>query len=316
MKRIAIVLFLMLATLAEAQTDNTIYVKQFQGPDVGTKLTKAMNACNGQIIGLGCSSTGGGSGACEAQQETCILVIEPSLGLWPTGTMPPLCAHCTLLDYRTPGSIGNFGQAMVQPQFGGTGQNESTASGVGTWINGVYVVTSTLPATTTATTRAATDASAALATMAAVQAVKTAGGATLAAPNTLTGLPAGCVQLPCTVASTGWLTYTGNAGLGPIWEYVVPQGNKHLYVSYQWIIVTGAGTAGTMTMLTDYKQNGVNQQPYGSSYNIPVTSVGNTLMDNITIMPDPGTQVGFSLSNASNAGNPSFLYQWSLIEMQ
>lgn len=71
------------SVLCAQQTDSMIYVKQFAGSDVGTKVTNAMAAC--------------GSNA----SVPCILVIEPSLATAPAGSLPSLCGHCYLLDWRT-----------------------------------------------------------------------------------------------------------------------------------------------------------------------------------------------------------------------
>ena len=81
------------APKAWCQTDNTIYVKQFPGATVGAKVANAMAAC----------------GANPA--VPCILVIDPSLAAWAAGTMPVLCSHCYVADYREgpPGSSGVIG---------------------------------------------------------------------------------------------------------------------------------------------------------------------------------------------------------------
>lgn len=81
------------APKAWCQTDNTIYVKQFPGATVGVKVANAMAAC----------------GANPA--VPCILVIDPSLAASPAGTMPVLCSHCYVADYREgpPGSGGVIG---------------------------------------------------------------------------------------------------------------------------------------------------------------------------------------------------------------
>jgi lysophospholipase L1-like esterase len=81
------ILILMAAALigvasCAAQTDNTYYAKQFPGADVGTKVANAQRACNSNAM------------------VPCIIVIDPSLAVWPTGTMPALCAQCSIEDYR------------------------------------------------------------------------------------------------------------------------------------------------------------------------------------------------------------------------
>jgi hypothetical protein len=65
-----------------AQTDNTFYVKQFPGVTVGQKVAAAMFSCNANTA------------------IPCILVIDPSLAAYSSGTMPTLCAQCSLEDFR------------------------------------------------------------------------------------------------------------------------------------------------------------------------------------------------------------------------
>ncbi len=75
-------LLLLAAAAACAQTDNTIYVRNFAGANVGAKVGAAQLTCAPATI------------------VPCILVIDPSLAAWPSGTMPTLCSHCYLWDFR------------------------------------------------------------------------------------------------------------------------------------------------------------------------------------------------------------------------
>lgn len=68
---------------AHSQTDNTIYVRNFAGANVGAKVAAAQLTC-------GPNTT-----------VPCILVIDPSLAAWPAGTIPTLCSHCYLWDFRS-----------------------------------------------------------------------------------------------------------------------------------------------------------------------------------------------------------------------
>lgn len=81
-RNIGIFGLLLLGAMAFAQTDNTFSVRAFPGLTVGQKLTAAMASCN------------------PSASVPCVLVIDPSLATWPTGTMPGLCAQCNLIDYR------------------------------------------------------------------------------------------------------------------------------------------------------------------------------------------------------------------------
>lgn len=97
MKRKALWILLLpwLVLPALAQTDNTVYVKSFMKPGytVGMAATLAQATCTPGL--------------------TCIVIFDPSLALYPTGTMPTQCALCLWQDYRTPsggsGSVGAHG---------------------------------------------------------------------------------------------------------------------------------------------------------------------------------------------------------------
>lgn len=82
MKRFALALILLASLSAAAQMDNTLYVKQFPGVDVGSKVTAAMASCTTNPL------------------IQCALVIDASLAVYAPGTMPTLCSHCYLLDLR------------------------------------------------------------------------------------------------------------------------------------------------------------------------------------------------------------------------
>lgn len=88
MKRVVLifaVLFLIFPALPApvcAQSDSMVHVKAFPGVTVGQKVTNAMATC-------------------PVAPVPCILVIDASLATAATGTMPTLCATCSLQDYRS-----------------------------------------------------------------------------------------------------------------------------------------------------------------------------------------------------------------------
>lgn len=86
---------------AFAQTDNTVYVKHFLQPNwtVGMATTAAQNACSAGM--------------------KCIVVFDPSLVLYPTGTMPAACANCVWTDYRYGSPFVNTSGGLVTGQLGG-----------------------------------------------------------------------------------------------------------------------------------------------------------------------------------------------------
>lgn len=88
MKTFAIAILLASGTLAMAQTDNTVYARQFPGGNVGLKVTNAMATCTTNT------------------SIPCLIVIDPSMSVWAPGTLPSLCSHCYLFDFRHPGSMG------------------------------------------------------------------------------------------------------------------------------------------------------------------------------------------------------------------
>ena len=73
--------FLLLAPVLHCQSDSMIHVNQFSGTTVGDKVTAAMQQC-------------------PAAPVPCILVIDASLAAAAPGSMPTLCATCSLADYR------------------------------------------------------------------------------------------------------------------------------------------------------------------------------------------------------------------------
>lgn len=90
-----------------AQTDNTVYVKNFSGSTVGEMTTAAQAACNPSL--------------------TCIVVFDPSLASYSQGTLPAPCGTCIWEDYRVPGTLNITGNVYVN----GTQIGESSGAGGG-----------------------------------------------------------------------------------------------------------------------------------------------------------------------------------------
>jgi hypothetical protein len=95
MKARVLLLFLAAVGAWGQATDNTIYVKQFQGVTVGTKVANAMLTCN------------------PNPAIPCILILDPSLATFPSGTMPALCSQCSLVDWRAGAPLINLGGVSV-----------------------------------------------------------------------------------------------------------------------------------------------------------------------------------------------------------
>jgi hypothetical protein len=92
--------------LAHSQgIDNAIYVKQF---------TSAGNTV-GQLVAAAQKS-------CPSAPTPCILVVDPSLAGWTTGTMPTLCGNCYLMDWRNGPPLptgGSFSGPITAGQING-----------------------------------------------------------------------------------------------------------------------------------------------------------------------------------------------------
>lgn len=95
---------------AHSQTDNTIYVRNFAGANVGAKVAAAQLTC-------GPNTT-----------VPCILVIDPSLAAWPAGTMPTLCSHCHVWDFRS-GPPGNAAWGSISGTLANQTDLESALAG-------------------------------------------------------------------------------------------------------------------------------------------------------------------------------------------
>jgi len=91
MKRFALLVLLALPISLVAQVDNAVHVKAFPGATVGAKVTAAMASCTTNVA------------------IPCILVIDPSLAGFAAGTLPVMCSHCYLADFRSGVSSGPSG---------------------------------------------------------------------------------------------------------------------------------------------------------------------------------------------------------------
>lgn len=114
---------LLFAAAAFAQTDNTIYVRNFAGATVGAKVSAAQATCGPNTV------------------VPCILVIDPSLAAWATGTMPTLCSHCYLWDFRSgpPTDVGS-----IATVFTNNGSALTAATSCGLAVSGGQLTAVTL----------------------------------------------------------------------------------------------------------------------------------------------------------------------------
>jgi hypothetical protein len=135
-KRFLISVLLLFPALMIGQTDNTVYVKNFPGSTVGQKVTAAQNSCNPAM--------------------TCVVIFDPSLANWTSGTFPAKCSTCMWEDYRSPtggqqlagGAVGTYGYLPshgVDPRaFGavGNGTTDDTSAIQTAWN---YAMANNLP---------------------------------------------------------------------------------------------------------------------------------------------------------------------------
>lgn len=80
-RSIIILAALLAGVMAFGQSDQSLHVNQFPGSTVGAKVSAAMASC----------PTSG----------PCYLIVDASMNGYATGTIPAMCARCSLLDYRS-----------------------------------------------------------------------------------------------------------------------------------------------------------------------------------------------------------------------
>jgi hypothetical protein len=108
MKKVGAIVIVLLGLMlsASAQTSNTFNAKEFSGSTVGEKVTKAQAQCNASAT------------------IPCVIILDPILAAFATGTLPTRCAQCAWIDYRTPGSVSISSVAgfpFSVKSFGATG---------------------------------------------------------------------------------------------------------------------------------------------------------------------------------------------------
>lgn len=97
MKRVLLAAVLLCSLATFAQRTNTYYPYQFPGSDVATKVMAAQAACS--------SAT------------PCVIVFDPILAAYPSGSMPARCSNCVWMDYRTAGQVQVNGTNIAAPQL-------------------------------------------------------------------------------------------------------------------------------------------------------------------------------------------------------
>ena len=233
------------------------------------------------------------------------ITLEPATGALGTiteylpiasgDTLAGIAATQTLTNKSIAGSEIN--SSTVGPTYGGTGQNESSATGVGQWSSGTYSVSTALPNGTTATTQTTGDNTTKVATDAFVLA--NAGGFT--AGGDLSGSSTsqeviGLHTVPfCTgfTPTTGqYLEYTTASSPNPCYTAATPSGSGNMVASGTWV----DGDLGQTT-----NTSGTAQVDSGVNYN---SSTG-TLTTPQTTSPDV-----MYMRPGSGATNPTYSQGW------
>jgi hypothetical protein len=103
--------------LLSAQSDNTVYVKNFSGATLGQMIAAAQATCSTTL--------------------TCVVVLDPSLASVPQGTLPAQCATCIWEDFRVPASLSITGNLYVNGiQVGPPASNGESGGTSGSGTNG------------------------------------------------------------------------------------------------------------------------------------------------------------------------------------
>jgi hypothetical protein len=187
-------------------TNGSVYApvvaKQYSNAN-GALLTSALTGHHGSGVNVQYSDGTGTNGN---------LVKWASDGSTTDGPIPPTGAVVGTTDTQTltnksiAGSEINSG--VVGTAFGGTGQNESSGTGVGQFSSGTYTVSTALANGTTATTQTGGDASTKVATTAYVAAPGAIAPTTVTATGLVTGANDASRTTSTTIGTTGF-TGTG-----------------------------------------------------------------------------------------------------------
>ena len=153
-----------------------------------------------------------------------------------------------------------------------------------------------------------------------VNVLTTAGGKTLSTANTLSGLPSGCQQLPCLVASLSQQSYSGTAGsnAGAYVPMLAAASNPGgMYRMCYFIQVTVAGTGGTFQGWVNFFSNG-NGQSDGVTGTVSTTAQWNLSYEQTcaAFYSDASTNINYLVYGSGVTGTPTIVYDVSLERLQ
>lgn len=141
-----------------------------------------------------------------------------------------------------------------------------------------------------------------------------AGGQTITAANSLTGLPTGCQQLPCTVAGLMQQSYSSTASTGYLTLLAAGSVVAGSYEICEYMQVSVAGTAGTFQGWVSYTSAG------HSTPDTVTSSISTTTQWNHTSSPntcqefhsDSGVGISYQWVASGVTGTPTIIYNITL----
>jgi hypothetical protein len=140
----------------------------------------------------------------------------------------------------------------------------------------------------------------------------TAGGQTITAADTVSGLPSGCTQLPCLIGAVAPATYSGTSGVSTV-TVVTPTvaGEYRVCASLH---MTVAGTAGTFNAYHGFVSDGATLVPGASSLvSISATAPTTTFSAGCSeFYGDANGAVKFQLTGSSVTGSPTIRYGFTV----
>ena len=144
-------------------------------------------------------------------------------------------------------------------------------------------------------------------------ALTTAGGQTLTAADTVSGLSTGCMQYPCVVAKVAPTTYSGTAGTSGTFLTTPSAGVYRMCVV---LSMTVAGTAGQFQVFAQYTGDGHYLNFGDGTISVATTTQWNTAQGCTVGYSDSGTVIGWYMSGNAVTGTPTVRYGLTLERMQ
>jgi hypothetical protein len=141
----------------------------------------------------------------------------------------------------------------------------------------------------------------------------TAGGQTITAADTVSGMPSGCTQYPCVVASQAPSTSTST---GDVTNAILNTPPAGLYRLCGYAEVTVAGTAGSFYLGGTFTSGGGHYTATGFSTAIAASTQWSAATQCWTITASSATQISFQLHASGVTGTPSVRWAGTLERLQ